>query len=257
MNNEQILAVAKKKQELKTKQENVIQQNFERFLSDLSNLLDKGIQIDDVLLLRETIEQFGSKADTLIRSVAVATKNIDAIDIPENITFKTVMDDRLLDRLEKADINDAELLQKLYDLDQTILLLKSTLETTKKERQGKRPQDYTPVRIVEGTDDNLRFLSGFQFGGSGGGTVGGATEAKQNEIIAAIEGISGSVSYRTEIRTVGTLTYIGKAVLGSATSSAVWQIKRLDTTSGLSKLWADGNDNFDNIFDNRASLSYS
>lgn len=84
-----------------------------------------------------------------------------------------------------------------------------------------------------------------------------ATEAKQDEIITAIGSIGGgSTNYTTRIVTVGALTYIGNAPIGSATSAAVWQIKRLETP-GLTKLWADGNDNFDNVWDNRASLSYS
>lgn len=57
----------------------------------------------------------------------------------------------------------------------------------------------------------------------------------------------------------GSITYVGYAVIGSATSSASWKIKRLDE-SGSPELiitWADGNSNYDNIWDNRASLSYS
>jgi hypothetical protein len=54
-----------------------------------------------------------------------------------------------------------------------------------------------------------------------------------------------------------TTTYVGEAELGSATSSAVWRIKKIVCDDGLTVTYADGNDNFDNIFDNRASLSYS
>lgn len=55
----------------------------------------------------------------------------------------------------------------------------------------------------------------------------------------------------------GTTTYVGKAATGSATSSAVWQVQKIDESSGTIVTWADGNDEFDNIFDNYASLSYS
>ena len=51
--------------------------------------------------------------------------------------------------------------------------------------------------------------------------------------------------------------YVGDATAGSATSSAVWRIKRLDFTSGLVTTYADGNTNFDNVYDNRESLIYS
>lgn len=55
----------------------------------------------------------------------------------------------------------------------------------------------------------------------------------------------------------GTLSYMGKADPGSATSAAVWQIRRIDTSSGLTVDWADGNTRFDNVWDDRAGLSYS
>lgn len=55
-----------------------------------------------------------------------------------------------------------------------------------------------------------------------------------------------------------TVSYLGKAPAGTATSSAAWKISRI-TTSGdnVTIEWADGNTNYDNIYDNRASLSYS
>ena len=52
------------------------------------------------------------------------------------------------------------------------------------------------------------------------------------------------------------IEYYGKAVIGSATSAAVWQIKKIDNTSGVSITWADSNESFDNIWDSRESLSY-
>lgn len=54
-----------------------------------------------------------------------------------------------------------------------------------------------------------------------------------------------------------TLSYIGKAPIGSATSSPVWQIAKLDSTAGLIKTWADSNANYDNVWDDRVSLSYA
>lgn len=51
--------------------------------------------------------------------------------------------------------------------------------------------------------------------------------------------------------------YIGKAATGSATSAAVWQVKKL-TESGTqtSILFADGSNEFTNTWDARASLTY-
>lgn len=70
--------------------------------------------------------------------------------------------------------------------------------------------------------------------------------------------------YNKEIdETVSDTIYIGEALPGTATSTAAWRIQRLIFTSGIggtediSKTWADGNALFDNIWDNRLSLSYS
>ena len=57
-----------------------------------------------------------------------------------------------------------------------------------------------------------------------------------------------------------TIRYQGHASPGSATSASVWRIKRLTFDSqGRHTLteFADGNGNADNIWDNRATLSYS
>jgi hypothetical protein len=57
-----------------------------------------------------------------------------------------------------------------------------------------------------------------------------------------------------------TTSYQGYALPGTATSAAAWQITR-STKDGSGNvtavLFADGNDLYDNVWDNRASLSYS
>lgn len=52
--------------------------------------------------------------------------------------------------------------------------------------------------------------------------------------------------------------YIGTAPMNTANSAALWSIKRLSISGGAITIeWADGNDLNDNVWDNRASLSYS
>jgi len=52
------------------------------------------------------------------------------------------------------------------------------------------------------------------------------------------------------------VTYIGKAAIGTISSSASWQIKKMDETTGLIITWADGDSAFNNIWDDRISLTY-
>jgi len=53
--------------------------------------------------------------------------------------------------------------------------------------------------------------------------------------------------------------YIGKAQIGTTTDSALWQIKKLNWTgSNLTSIqWAEGTDDFTNVWDDRSGLSYS
>ena len=55
-----------------------------------------------------------------------------------------------------------------------------------------------------------------------------------------------------------TLFYVGYAAMNISESDAFWKIKRVQTTGTVLKVeWADGNEGYDNVWANRASLSYS
>lgn len=77
-----------------------------------------------------------------------------------------------------------------------------------------------------------------------------------------VQSISGTVvspSYSKQYDEVSSsLAYLGTASAGTSNSSALWQIQKLSFTgNSVSITWADGNANFDNVWNNRASLSYS
>lgn len=63
----------------------------------------------------------------------------------------------------------------------------------------------------------------------------------------------------TVIEEVNTnLTYIGIAKFGSSESAGVWQIRKIEKVGAVTHIqYADGNRRFDNVWDDRASLSYS
>lgn len=93
------------------------------------------------------------------------------------------------------------------------------------------------------------------------GSSGGLTDA---ELRATPVPVSGTVTTSSATplavryeEASSTITYIGDATAGSATSAASWRIKRMDTTAGIAVTWADGDTDFNNVWDNRASLSYS
>lgn len=70
--------------------------------------------------------------------------------------------------------------------------------------------------------------------------------------------ISGAtLGYAVKITVSGTTTYVGKAAAGSAQASALWQVMKIDESSGLVLTWADGNTNFDNVATDLTALNYS
>lgn len=51
--------------------------------------------------------------------------------------------------------------------------------------------------------------------------------------------------------------YFGEAPFGASTASATWKISRLTISGNIVTIeWADSNCEFDNIWDNRVSLTY-
>lgn len=102
-----------------------------------------------------------------------------------------------------------------------------------------------------------------------GGTVG--TDVNVTNMIPAVEtGLAKEVTLQaiadalgagaTAIRFDGAaspILYLGVADAGSINSAAVWQITRFDVTSGVTQTYADGDALYNNVWDNRGSLSYS
>ena len=55
----------------------------------------------------------------------------------------------------------------------------------------------------------------------------------------------------------GTTTYIGMAKAGTGTDEARWQIRRITKTGTVTLFeFADSNDRYDNVWDDRVSLTY-
>ncbi len=71
-----------------------------------------------------------------------------------------------------------------------------------------------------------------------------------------------NLTSRLDETTMGSILYYAEATPGTAESAASWRIQEitflnLPTEDDLQILWADGNNNFDNIWDDRLALSYS
>ena len=86
-----------------------------------------------------------------------------------------------------------------------------------------------------------------EHGRAGGLSTGqGFKQTKNVEELTYIDQASDSV------------TYLGYAKTGTATSAGSWQIKKILTSGSITSIaYADGNDDYDNVWDNRDSLTYT
>lgn len=111
--------------------------------------------------------------------------------------------------------------------------------------------DYTLRPIQPSVTETIIAGSGISISDNGDGTI-------------TISSGEGSMAYATRIDqapdSTGLTYYKGEAAVGSATSDAVWRIQRItlsDISDDVIIQWADGDSNFNNVWDNRASLTYS
>jgi len=105
-----------------------------------------------------------------------------------------------------------------------------------------RPKIHTPEHILNKSFDNdyqILMVQGVVEDGAG-------NLVRQN-----------STDMATKITTVGDITYMGFAKPGTDEASAVWQARKVDTSSGVVVTWADGNADFDNVATDLTALSYS
>ncbi len=66
----------------------------------------------------------------------------------------------------------------------------------------------------------------------------------------------GGYKFALRLDTDGSIDYVGEAAIGTATSAPLWRVKKIDSTNGVVVQWA-GTGVFNQVWDNRASLTYS
>lgn len=123
-----------------------------------------------------------------------------------------------------------------------------------------KPEELEETKIIDEDGKVVDFKGLFKRLGEhiGNIRVGGASVTIPSNLPVTI---TGQAIYAIQIDDVSTtsVTYIGKAPIGSATSSAVWQVQKLDQsgtpiTSVIT--WA-GTGGFNQIWSDRTSLTYT
>lgn len=250
---------AELKQDFKTLQEGILEKLVELREADKSHskVLNEAIRSisinEDLASLTTTLK---SLEDTIASGVKLKNPPKD----PEPVD---------LSKIKPPIVNVPKFeLPKGLATDKTAQKIVSALgQIEEKLKPSQTPGNFTPYRRVVKLGDKFVFDDNLTGSGSGGGSGGSsssggdATKAKQDEIIEnQTDGtqIANPSTYTTRIdEASATVTYIGDAAVGSLTSAEVWRVKKVDTTSGTSITFADGDGLFDNIWDDRASLSYA
>lgn len=73
-----------------------------------------------------------------------------------------------------------------------------------------------------------------------------------------IGSINLALAYTTRVEEVSaTVTLVGEALPGTTDAQALWRIKKIDSSSIVEVIWAEGSDEFNKVWDDRASYTYS
>jgi len=229
----------------------------------------------DLSPLQKCLEDIEHKLDKLPTEYPEMPEGVEEVTVKNQIDLKP-LEKAIKDlKLEAPKVEVASPTVKV-DAPDLKPLQDSLLDIVKSVEAQKYPEtDLSKVeKRLDEANKHLKKIVDKPVGGGGGG--GGGTSfqnAEGNLVYAELEadgsipvtivaggGGSSTTNYSTRIKEDSgnaDITYIGNAALGTAESASLWQIKRLDSTTGLIKLWADGNDDFDNQWSTREAGSYS
>lgn len=241
----------------------------EREEVDLEPILEtlKQIEIQLSTLPRETPEMPEQKED-------VRVTNLSEIDTKSIVDAVNALDLKVDVEAPKVTVKPTDVKVQAPDLEPIKLGLQSVVEAVLGIEMPVIPElDLKGVESrLDTSNEHLKKLVEKPVGGGGGGGSGTSfktsagnltyveTESDGSIPVTIVAGGSSTPSYATKIDDTSTanVIYIGNAAIGSSGASAVWQIKKLDTSSlALDKTWADGNSDFDNVWNNRTSLTYN
>lgn len=192
--------------------------------------------VDPTEKLDELNQSILSLAEKLLEGITV--KNIG--EAKSDITIPTMPNLTLPKWLQEAPDNK--------DITKAIEQNTLVLKALEKAQKGQTPADFIPVRRVYMQGNRLVFddsSTGSYSGGGGAVSNGGSSTLTETNYAVRYEKVDAN------------LAYLGEAAIGSATSSPVWRLSKVATVGGAVITWADGDDNFDNVWDDRATASYS
>lgn len=198
-------------------------------------------QPSDVLDVNVVNQLDLSTIESLLTSIKDSAIAIDA----NTDTIEAKLDSVISELQSNGTTNHADLLLILTEL-QSIDANTDTLETQLASIISNTSTNATEATLlaIKAKTDQMQFSAGkLRTTGEDGSGGGGGSSINEKLL---------------QVDSEGTTTYIGYADAGTLTSAATWAIKRIiETGNDISITWADGNNSFDNIWDNRLTLTYS
>lgn len=222
-------------------------------LSEVSTLLKK-ILAEQSKPAKEI--KFPEQKDT------VKVSNLEEISVDNSDVVKAIKGIKLNVESPKVDVK-APIINVETDLKPVQTALLDVLSAIKDIKIPETPK--TDLSKVEKntTEANklLQKIVDKRSGGGGGGSGAAFINPAGNLVHPTLDTF-GSVPtfsnpFAMKITVAGTVTYIAKALPGTAQSSPVWQVQKVDETTGTVITWCDGNSLFDNIATDLTALTYS
>lgn len=204
------------------------------------------ISISNIELIREWLNELGNKLLELKAEKPEVIKSLIVSNIAEAKTEKVAISN--LSELKSFFVD----LEKSFAQNQPIVNVQKQI--VEFPTSANKP---ISVRLSDGKSFYNSIATAF-----GGGSLSSYKDESGRS--AQVELVNGAIpitspTYITVIRVNAgdpDISYIGKAVPGTATSSAAWQIARLDENTNLDLLYADSGA-FTQVYDDREALSYA
>jgi siroheme synthase (precorrin-2 oxidase/ferrochelatase) len=234
-------------------------------LNQHKEIVDGQVAIKDALVsFGETIsgqafdwDQFKEHIESLKGSMSL-NKDVGRLEAALNsIQTNALKASDITEVMNSVKTNDSKLTKEVIN---AVNDLKVNLETN---TMSQKPEDFQPVRRVRKVGSRLIFDDdSMQVNVSGGGGGGIQTNLIRDDAVAVVNPDGTEIgdpplAVRLDDSSTANTTYIGKAETGADPGESVWQISKLDTSSGLIKTWADGSASFSQVWDDRTSLTYS
>ena len=204
-----------------------------------AELAVQGITLDDILLdTTEIIAQLVTlngvdfATETTLNDFLTAFNNTDFATETTLSLLKGVVD---AIKLDTANL-DVALSTRATEVTLNALLTAFNAEDFATE---------TTLNAIKVQTDKLNF-TGLKLRTTGEDGGGGGGGSSINDKLLQVDSVAPNT------------TYLGYADPGSLTSASVWAIKKIvETGNDVSITWADGDNSFDNVWDDRLILSYS